>query len=579
MDEQHLNDFITNELQIRANETSINQMGHQNENSLSPQHFSRKPITLRPSLEELNFATRELSLFNLSDSPEMKSHNIDTSLTNLPPIMEDDIQLLDIPFGFSTYDDDRISHRHVSVSPHNSRNSFDISIQQHLRSSGMISPPPDHSMNRHRSEPFQYGMQGVVLGAMQEAMQNRGFETEGSTTDNISPVIGSDVASFTASTEVSPAMFSVNKFPSPNLPDYHQQASLEPSKNDEYLARHSNVPHISHNARLDDLEQPALEPPSTPHRGRAGRDSPQMFDSPTFSSSPTLSNGPFSPGRERTFISYHIDSPESSPTRISGKTIMSPPRDISPGRFNGELDTPAIVQNYLNGPNSEGKYSCKYEGCLKVFNRRYNAVSHIKTHLEYKPHVCHDCGVAFVRHHDLIRHERIHKEDKPYKCPCGKTFVRQDACIRHRARQICKGGMEVPKYPKSPRKNKIRKVKSMPSIKKQASMKELKGKASQIALRSNEDSPRRGKPLQNLEPLPPLPFKLNIADQHGADKEQGMRDGDSLGFDHAGTHAEEFSPIHDTDETSESLFGQFVEAYEDALSPSQNFVEDPLFDI
>ncbi|KAK7206257.1 hypothetical protein BZA70DRAFT_276155 [Myxozyma melibiosi] len=97
---------------------------------------------------------------------------------------------------------------------------------------------------------------------------------------------------------------------------------------------------------------------------------------------------------------------------------------------------------YITGPNTDGKYTCNYNGCGKLFGKRYNIRTHIQTHLSDKPHSCSQCGARFVRQHDLRRHAKIHTDAKQYVCQCGKGFTRRDALTRHRLRQICVGGTD-----------------------------------------------------------------------------------------------------------------------------------------
>lgn len=101
---------------------------------------------------------------------------------------------------------------------------------------------------------------------------------------------------------------------------------------------------------------------------------------------------------------------------------------------------PGTVDEYVEGPNEQGLYHCKYPYCYRLFRRRYNLRSHIQTHLCDRPYKCHQCDANFVRPHDLRRHERCHSTLRPFKCACGKGFTRQDALQRHRQRQICLGG-------------------------------------------------------------------------------------------------------------------------------------------
>lgn len=116
----------------------------------------------------------------------------------------------------------------------------------------------------------------------------------------------------------------------------------------------------------------------------------------------------------------------ASPRRRVKKTSLLPP---------GELD------QYWEGPDEEKCFTCTYKDCGKKFTRRYNVRSHIQTHLSDRPFACMYCPKKFVRQHDLNRHVKGHLEARHCICPCGKEFSRLDAMRKHRARNICIGGV------------------------------------------------------------------------------------------------------------------------------------------
>lgn len=117
---------------------------------------------------------------------------------------------------------------------------------------------------------------------------------------------------------------------------------------------------------------------------------------------------------------------QSAPKKKVVKTSLLPP---------GELD------QYWTGPDEDKQFTCTYKDCGKKFTRRYNVRSHIQTHLSDRPFACAYCPKKFVRQHDLNRHVKAHLQNRHCKCPCGKVFSRLDAMRKHRARNICSGGM------------------------------------------------------------------------------------------------------------------------------------------
>ena len=83
-------------------------------------------------------------------------------------------------------------------------------------------------------------------------------------------------------------------------------------------------------------------------------------------------------------------------------------------------------------------FTCEY--CSKVFTKKYNWTSHLKTHSDDRPFKCHICGISFARENDHNRHKATHSE-KSYKCGgilkdgsiwgCGNSFSRADILSSH----------------------------------------------------------------------------------------------------------------------------------------------------
>ncbi|SAL98980.1 hypothetical protein [Absidia glauca] len=81
---------------------------------------------------------------------------------------------------------------------------------------------------------------------------------------------------------------------------------------------------------------------------------------------------------------------------------------------------------------AKGDFRCPFEGCTKVFGRKYNLSSHQVTHTAERIYACDCCLKTFVRRHDLKRHVRIHTGETPHRCLyCRRGYGRADALQRH----------------------------------------------------------------------------------------------------------------------------------------------------
>ncbi|KAJ6440972.1 C2H2 transcription factor Swi5 [Purpureocillium lavendulum] len=101
------------------------------------------------------------------------------------------------------------------------------------------------------------------------------------------------------------------------------------------------------------------------------------------------------------------------------------------------------ISQFIRGPETtDGKWTCLFEDCGKVFGRKENIKSHVQTHLNDRQYQCPTCHKCFVRQHDLKRHAKIHTGIKPYPCECGNSFARHDALTRHRQRGMCIGAFD-----------------------------------------------------------------------------------------------------------------------------------------
>lgn len=72
---------------------------------------------------------------------------------------------------------------------------------------------------------------------------------------------------------------------------------------------------------------------------------------------------------------------------------------------------------------------CKYDGCDKVFEKKWNFKDHIRMHMGETPYRCRECNKSFTQRGNLVKHERQHtfknlKARKIHKCNiCTKAFT------------------------------------------------------------------------------------------------------------------------------------------------------------
>jgi len=129
----------------------------------------------------------------------------------------------------------------------------------------------------------------------------------------------------------------------------------------------------------------------------------------------------------------------------------SPPKNPSDTSFSGYVEntgiTPEEIASFIEGPDTENKYRCRYPECDRTFGRKENIKAHVQTHLNDRQFLCEYCPKRFVRQHDLKRHGKTHTNAREYRCACGSSFARHDALTRHRQRGMCSGA-----FPNTPRK-------------------------------------------------------------------------------------------------------------------------------
>lgn len=178
---------------------------------------------------------------------------------------------------------------------------------------------------------------------------------------------------------------------------------------------------------------PIRSPVSSPRKAA-------INDEDTIEGNTTIQLSPTTPQRNKVILEW---SPVISPNAKTSKDVRIAIQQSSPRRRVNKtsLLPPGELDQYWEGPDENKTFICTYKNCGKKFTRRYNVRSHIQTHLSDRPFGCSYCPKRFVRQHDLNRHIKGHLEATYCKCICGKEFSRLDALKKHRARNICIGGI------------------------------------------------------------------------------------------------------------------------------------------
>ncbi|OUM57344.1 hypothetical protein PIROE2DRAFT_29353, partial [Piromyces sp. E2] len=55
--------------------------------------------------------------------------------------------------------------------------------------------------------------------------------------------------------------------------------------------------------------------------------------------------------------------------------------------------------------------TCYWNNCGYSKKKRDHVTSHIRKHIEFKPHICQTCYRAFKRPQDLKKHQAIHEDE------------------------------------------------------------------------------------------------------------------------------------------------------------------------
>jgi general transcription factor IIIA len=108
----------------------------------------------------------------------------------------------------------------------------------------------------------------------------------------------------------------------------------------------------------------------------------------------------------------------------------------------------ASYESDMKGPKEENParpYGCIYKNCSRTFKRRFDSLTHMRSHLHLKPYTCDLCGMAFSQPGYVVSHqerkhasvpglfgmsEELAKKNRTCKI-CGRLFSRPYRLRRH----------------------------------------------------------------------------------------------------------------------------------------------------
>ena len=143
------------------------------------------------------------------------------------------------------------------------------------------------------------------------------------------------------------------------------------------------------------------------------------------------SNSKISPQKSDQPMAEHDMVPAEQPSELGNQVESGTDEEELKDDNDLLLNHPYEIKYILNKKTNRRlkRMVCKFEGCNKVFEKKWNFKDHIRMHRRDTPYQCKICNKKFTQRGNLVKHERQHKfktlkSRKVHRCTiCSKSFT------------------------------------------------------------------------------------------------------------------------------------------------------------